>query len=250
MSENQTREDTIRKLLAKAERTENEHEAAAFFAKAEELMIKWGIENVTTEEAKSEKIEVRQFRVYDPYTKAQVNLAAAVARGFNCRVFYSDSYTNRKGEYKQYVVGATVTVVGFSGDVTQFDLLFNALNVHMPLALKDYMRSPEAKASWSSRHVQTNSFYSGFVNKVSSRLQERVRVVKEEVAPTGSSTALVLLDRKAQVDEYMSENFNLRQGRATRRQTDSRAYGAGSVAGSSANLGGTGIGGSRGSLGR
>ena len=245
-------EDKIAALLRKAECTDNEHEASAFFAKAEELMIKYGIENVTTAEAKAEAVETQKVTVFDPHYVRQVDLAARVARGFNCKVFYSRSFQDAKGKYRNRSVSATVTFVGFPSDLRRAIDLFTALNLQMPLALLNWKRSDEAKnqryAGYSD-HTLNHSFMIGYLNRVGSRLQETLRAAKQEMAPMGSSTALVLVDRTKAVDSFM-DDLNLGKRRATSRGTNSVAYGAGSAAGSSANLGGTGIGGNRGSLAR
>lgn len=247
-------EDTIRKLLAKAESTDNEAEAAIFFAKAEALMVKYGIENVTTEEARSEEIVAESVTVFDPHFKKQVELAARVAPGFNCRVFYTASHRDQKGAYRNSPYSAKVTFVGFSGDVRRAIELFHSLNIQMPLALKSFKKSRTTTDNWlagnPSNHVVNHSFMAGFISRVGSRLLEAKRAATVEMAPEGSSTALCLVDRAKQVSDYMKENYQLRAGRGGSRTHDSSAYGAGSSAGSRASLGGQGIGGTRGSLGR
>ena len=77
--------EKIKKLLAKAQNTNNDHEAQSFFLKAQELMAKAGLsqEDINLEE---EQEEVNQEIVLDKKTTCPRNLRLAIiiAKNFKC----------------------------------------------------------------------------------------------------------------------------------------------------------------------
>lgn len=232
-------EETIKKLLAKAERTDSTAEADAFFAKAEELMLKYGLEFLANErdEPVKELPTTLVIKVTGTYWREQVNLSAAVAAGFSCKVFYSSTY---EGNTHTKPNGARITLVGFPSDLEMASALFTSLNLNMALTCRSYVRTA-VKTSYSSRHVLTRSFMSGFSSTVHSRLLATKRRVRDAAEP---SLLPVLASRESQVQDYMS-TFRTRAARSAHRDHDYHAGRAGGDAASRADLGGSALGGGR-----
>lgn len=216
-------EATIAKLLAKAEGTTNPHEAEAFMAKAEELMLKHGIERAQVEAHrpgtvhKTEPIVTVRIRVADGhgYALGLVNIAHGIAPTFNVRTLQS---TNR------YDSSKTVWFIGHEGDVQDATTLFNSLAAQA---------IPQAKAWWKNEgkhntiwytdndaYLARREFIFGFARGAAARLREtRNRVV----AQSSAGTELMLIDRKTLVDKWIDENMQVGKGRATSRRTGGEA---------------------------
>lgn len=111
-----------------------------------------------------------------------------------------------------------------------------------------HLQSMVALRKWWDEHKDTNylfaresqrvrarrTFVVYFGHGAGQRIIESRRSVIEEA---GSGTELVLVDRKARVDDWVSENMEVGAGRASKRKYDGIASGAGDRAGRSANTG-------------
>lgn len=231
------RVEKIRKLLAMAERTENEAEAAAFNEKATALMISWGIEEALVQaegkETKDEIIRV-DLETSSPLIYAQelVGLGCKVARTFGMRGFSGKRWdTNR-----HYLI-----VVGYSKDIERFTLLWTSLQ-HQALTgmhawWKTYMRLHHVPNDKKAKQ----SFIYGFAARVSARLQAARRDTVQEATQTNPGTDLVLVNREKLVDGWVLENMATKKARA--RTVYQAGVWAGDSAGRRANLGQTGVGG-------
>src|SRR5688572_13087718 len=89
-------EDKIAKLLAKAEGTNNPLEAETFMRKAEELMLKHGIERAMLEDRKPGHVrqEIIVRRIHIPgghgYAMAMVNIGHAIGPSFSLKTLQSN----------------------------------------------------------------------------------------------------------------------------------------------------------------
>uniref|UniRef100_A0AAU7J7M0 Resolvase n=2 Tax=unclassified bacterial viruses TaxID=12333 RepID=A0AAU7J7M0_9VIRU len=128
-------------------------------------------------------------------------------------------------------------VIGFESDVAQAEILIRSLHVQALLAMKDWWRTARttthAYTSPSEQSRARGIFINSFGTGAGLRIRENRRTVVEE---SGTGTDLMLLDRKALVDEFF-EGMNTRKGRASRRRWDSDASIAGHSAGKEANTG-------------
>ena len=218
-------EATIAKLLAKAEGTTNQHEAEVFMAKAEELMLKHGVERAQLEAKKvgatkkTTPIVTKRIHIPDGsgYALAFLAIGHEVGPSFNVRTLQSsNSYDNSK----------TLWFIGHADDVEDATTLFTSLKAQAQPAAVAWWRS-EGKAQhiqsqWGYKpsdndaYLARREFIFGFARGAGSRLREtRNRVVHE----AGSGAELVLVDRKQAVDRWIDENMQVGRGRATNRRT-------------------------------
>lgn len=231
----------IAKLLAKAERTDNEHERDAFNAQAERMMLRLGIEKAELEaagEVKPEEIvEVtREWR--GNYSIVMVPFVSNVARGFgNLTILQNKS---RNGMLR------TTFIIGHKSDVEEFCRLLDSLALQVMSALKRWQRDNREDRAWMTdmeRYTGNRSFITGFGWAVEARLRAE-RTEEEATASTGA--ALVLASKEERIQGWMDEAHpNLRPGRGGARTHSHMASAAGQSAGQNASLGNKSVGGGR-----
>jgi len=230
-------ESTIAKLLAKAEGTTNQHEAEAFMQKAEELMLKHGVERAQLEAKqvgatrKTTPIITKRIRIKDGsgYALAFLQIGFEVAPVFNVRALQSSVYgSNDK----------MLWLIGHEDDVADAETLFTSLRTQaQPAAVAWWRKDGKAefearnwvKATDNEAYLARREFIFGFARGAGARLREtRGKVVQQ----AGTGAELVLVDRKAAVDKWIDENMQVGRGRATsRRSGGSGARAAGTQAG-------------------
>lgn len=226
-------ENTIAKLLAKAEGTTNQHEAEAFMAKAEELMLKHGVERAQLEAKqvgttrKTTPIVTKRIRIKDGsgYALGFLAIGHEVGPVFNLRTLQSSvSGSNDK----------VLWFVGHEDDVADATTLFTSLMAQAQPAAVAWWRTEGKAAHVESRwgykptdndaYLARREFIFGFARGAGQRLREtRNRVVAES-----SGAELVLVDRSKAVDQWVEANLQIGKGRATNRRTggaDARSAG-------------------------
>jgi len=212
-------ETTIAKLLAKAEGTTNQHEAEAFMAKAEELMLKHGVERAQLEAkqvgATRKTTPIVTVRIVIPdghgYGIALLNIGHEVGPVFNVRTLQS------KGPKAQ-----VLWFIGHEDDVQDAQTLYTSLAAQaIPAAKAWWKEDGKPNFMWTTpsdndAYLARREFIFGFARGAGSRLREtRGRVVQE----AGSGAELVLVDRKKAVDLWIDQNLEVGKGRATQRRT-------------------------------
>lgn len=192
--------DLIAQLLAKAESTTPE-EAEALTEHAERLMVKYMIDQATIDARRakagqaSEEIVEERLDFTGAYRGEMVHLSAMVAHGLgSVRVM---QYTGGVGKV------FSVWVVGFESDVSQAIMLINSLQVQAAVAVREWWRIQKEVYRYDNSYGQEKarrSFVHGFGSGAGSRIAtSRSQVVKE----AGSGTELVLVSRRAKVDQHM-----------------------------------------------
>lgn len=247
--------EKIAKVLAKAERTDNEHEADAFFKHAQLLASRHSIDLARARStiAKSEKREEPIQRTITVGAKGamgnarMVSLFLEIARAndLKCNIAHNSTY---------------VVAFGFPSDIEVTEALYANLVHQMVEGANAYLKSGAHKddAVWCYRTGQFKpvngrtarlNFYDSFTSRIGGRLSEAKREAEaaakaadeDRQVELSSGTELVLAEKKAEVDAFYEKRSNARGSwRGGSRSTNSgsqSARNAGWAAGGNARMG-------------
>lgn len=242
MTDQTTMREKIEKLLAKAERTDNPHEAEAFTKKAEALMAAWGIEAAMLDASRTagerEQVTESGLDFTGTYAKGMTLFAHLIAEGLGLTGY---EQVWRGKAHRRYIV------VGHTSDVERAHLLITSMQLQAQTALRAWWRDYDLKAylSPAEKFQARRQFLVSFATAVKERLVEQREEKKREAetqraAATGTgpaagpSVALVLADRALAVQQHMAAK---RLGNARSMTGSVHGGDEGAAAGRAANLG-------------
>jgi hypothetical protein len=189
----------IRKLLAKAEGTDNPNEAEAFSAKAAQLIAAHRIDPRHVAEAlASGELGLRRIVIgRGAYVRARLALLAAVAGNHDCEVVFET------GPH-----GTTATIAGYQSDLDVTEVLYTSLHAQAANQMAAVRRrTPAATQRWR------RSFLFGFARRVAELLaaaREDARVARAAEgahAPDGEEALPDVLARAGRVREFAARSF-------------------------------------------
>jgi hypothetical protein len=274
MRDEDQRLEIIRALLAKAERTNHPEEAKTFTAKAEELMVKWAIDDALLHGATQEVGTIDLSEIWLPaneYRAPKVDLLNVVAINHDCKlILYNQRYVCPECKRVLYRGGLCpmhngtakrmfkVGVIGFLQDRGFTELLFTSLLIQAEREFESSLiqsamarETPQDNRAGGHRIAWRNTFIQGYAARIGERLRAARRRATDEATEThGAGVAIVLADRSAMVQRRYNEMF---PKTTTKRSSAGRSWGSGwglgSEAANKADLGKPRVGGSRKELG-
>lgn len=232
----------INALLAKAASTHSAHEAEAFSRKAEELMVKWGINDAMLEsssgDVKSTNVIEQSIHFHGIYAKAMAG-------------FFGPSIVRGLGSMKMVLghSGTSLYIIGMPSDVNRAVELIGSLDTQAMAAMRRWWKDFPSRVflTGSEGYRERRAFLIAFGRTVQTRLENLRR---EEESTESTATALAV--RSTAVDEAFAEMYPSLRASSSRLKGSS--YGgrvAGESAGRNAGLSTTKIGtGSTVSIGR
>ncbi len=228
--------EKIRKLLAKAEDpAATAQEAEIYTAKATQLIADYGIDRalLARRDPASDPVRDLVVPVPAPYAADKIDLLGAVADRLRCVAVQ----TRRRGPDGEE---RSVHLFGHASDLRRVELLWTSLLLQ---ATSQLTRTPVPP--WEHKAAFRRSWLAGFRMAVTRRLdasEERARAEADErFARAGTSSALVLADRRAEVEAALHAAYP-RLGQARRRQLSGSGMPQGYGAGQRADLGGSRVG--------
>jgi hypothetical protein len=234
--EQETVAEKILKLLAKAESTTAE-EAEALLEKAAALQAKYSIDQAMLRMAgKTGGVGVieKVLTVKGGYAYALQQLALRIGggKGFKCLI-------GGRGNYK------VVYWIGHADDVADAEVLYTSLLIQQERAAREAMKSfkedPWSNVTVGSQRYQfKRSFMVGFADGVGEILvRAKKEATKQAEEQHGSdSVALVLVDRKDEIDHFYQDKYAGRVKSHRDRNRVGHGYSGGREAGLNADVGG------------
>lgn len=217
---------TIAALLAKAESTNHEKERDAFLAKAQELQIKYVVEDSAIRERmgqKKEEIISRKFceERHGSFIKAKRELINYLARMNRCMAVI--------GAKRSYV-----EITGYESDVDFVSVMYTSLLLQMQSAMA---RDEVFRSAGDPVKTWRTSYAHAWVRRVAARLQDALKASESDAEVSTPGTAIVLRDRRQEVSVAVSARYGkLRQGYKNTATSSYSGYAAGDAAGRRANL--------------
>jgi Protein of unknown function (DUF2786) len=214
----------VRALLAQAESTTFDAEAAAFTAKAQALMARHAIDAavVWASSDRNEKPTTIRVPVDDPYADIKALLLHVVAQRSRCRAVRQVRYD-------------LVSVIGFATDVAATEMLFTSLLVQSQAALQ-----AQGVGQAPGSHTRSRSFRSSFLlsytRRVDQRLAEINAFVEGGAADDHGSLLPVLAAHDGAVDDAVAGMFGELHHDVVRRSTDATGWARGKLAADLARL--------------
>ncbi len=185
--------DKVRKLLAKAEATTNEHEAEAFAAKAASLIATHRIDAARLATAgRGDALAIRSVLVgRGAYVRARLALLDAVASNHDCEVVFVSTRD-----------GAVAKMAGFTTDLDATTVLYESLHLQAASRMSAVRRrTPAATQRWR------RAYLFGYAARVRELLAATRSTVEAANAFAGGSVLPDLPGRAAQVKAFAATAF-------------------------------------------
>lgn len=218
----------VRAILAKAEDpAASPEESTTYFAKAAELMAKYGIEQAMLSAAKpvADKPSNRLIVIEGAYGKDRQQLLAFIGTALGAETVYTRVFEADK------VVNA-VDLFAFQSDLDRIEVLYTSLLLQAFNGMKH--GSPRSGESTTSYR---KTWLSGFSSAVYHRLKQAEDAAKSNhETQSGDSVALVLADRKSRVIAERNRKYK-KLSKMPKRKLSGSGWSEGSAAGKRADLG-------------
>ncbi|MEV0617641.1 DUF2786 domain-containing protein [Nonomuraea sp. NPDC050404] len=218
--------DRIRKALAIAEHPNTgPEEAETYRERAYSLMAKYGIERAHLAAAGQITDELASFplSIDKTHQAERVQLLTNIADAKNCRIL-------------QWKLNNTtyLMVSGYQSDLDAVQMLYASLTLQMAKEVANITRTGRRSLATARK-----SFMLGFASRVGEKIRQANKAATVEAEHVdGRSTALVLRDRKAAVNDYFDRMTPNTGHVKSRKVGDADAFYAGREAGDRADLGG------------
>lgn len=214
--------DKVKALLAKADSSEHEPERLAFYAKAHELIVKHAIDQADLADSDVDKDKI--IKIVIPRTPKRADDYLYHYICINNSVKYVRAGSPRDG-------GRVAWLIGYETDIQFCQALFTSLLLY---------RESECASAWMGHtggvHGKEwkHSFRMAFASRIYQRLQDFNRKTNETF---GNSGALVIIDRKRQVERFSRATIG-RTAKSAGTRSSAAAHTEGRAAADRANVSG------------
>ncbi len=221
----------VRKLLDKAERTSNAHEADAFSRKAAELIAEHRIDpdRLAAVDA-GDDLRVREIELgRGAYVRARLALLVAVAEAHDVQVVFQSRPH-----------GTVAMAAGFRSDLEVVEVMYTSLHQQAASQMASAKRQTGAATQRFRR-----SFLFGFADRIGEVLGESARRAEELAddhgrgSGTTTARALATRDRNQRIDDFAAASFGRVRSARAASAAQVGGWGAGAAAAGAADVGRT-----------
>lgn len=213
--------EKIKKLLALAANNANPNEAALAMERAQDLMVKYAIEE---DSLSSDPLRVKEAintealgMGFQRIPHWEIRLLNAISRAFFCRVWYRP--------------GRDAFICGRTTDRMALKATFEYLRAECKRMADVAWDKMPVDAVVHGKRFKTG-FYEGCVETVTVRMTDAMKLLVVDNA----GTAIVLANRQKDVDQWVTLNIKLRENHAQGKSVDHSGYNQGKAAGHALNL--------------
>jgi hypothetical protein len=223
----------VRKLLDKAENTDNAHEAEAFAGKAADLIARHRIDPDRLAERGdvADDLTLSELNVgRGAYVRGRVALLANIAEAHDVRMVYQSTPT-----------GSVAFLAGRREDLDIVEVLYASLHAQVASQMATLRRSTGAATQRERR-----AFLFGFANRIGELLVEAQDAATRESQATpdgGVATALAVRERRERVDDFAERTWGKVRAASRAAPLAAGGYERGASAASRADVGPRGVGG-------
>jgi hypothetical protein len=206
-------EDLIQKLLNKAEKTDSEQEAESLREKIAHLMAKHSIDEAVLSakraqegisESSDEIIRV-EIRYTGIYAQALQHWTAYIGQCFSCDTLWDGMSTNNRSNKNTFLYG-------HRSDVETVQRLVESLRLQLIRPLKALQ--VEQRDMWFpttvAAFIERRSFVQGFGSGAAAKINNEKKALAAG-SEYGTSTELVLVNRKDAVTRFMRSSTSIRK---------------------------------------
>ena len=221
--------ERVRKLLDKAENTDNAHEAEAFAGKAADLIARHRIDPARLAERGdvADDLALSELNVgRGAYVRGRIALLANVAEAHDVRMVYQSTPT-----------GSVAFLAGRREDLDIVKILYGSLHAQVASQMATLRRSTGAATQRERR-----AFLFGFANRIGELLTESHDAAARESQATadgGAAMALAVRERRERVDEFADSTWGKVRNASRAAPLDTGGYQRGSSAAERADVGRT-----------
>jgi hypothetical protein len=226
--------ERVRKLLDKAARTDNEHEADTFARKAAELVARHRIDPARLADDRSRDdlavIEIAVGR--GAYVRARLALLGSIAHAHDVRMVFQAT-----------PAGTVALLAGPRDELGVVEVIYTSLHQQAGVHMAG-IRQPTGAATQRVRRA----FLFGFADRIGELLQEARTSIESEVPVGGGpheERALVLQARRDRVDAYAQQTWGKVRSAAQPKAVSPAGFARGVQAAERADVGRTRLAGRR-----
>jgi len=187
--------ERVRKLLDKAERTDNVHEAEAFARKAAELVAEHRIDpDRLADTAQPDDLALAEIEVgRGAYVRGRLDLLHAIADSHDVRMVFRSAST-----------GSIAMLAGRHDDLSIVEMMYSSLHQQVAAKMSE-LRGPTG----ASTQRQRRAFLFGFATRIGELLAETRATVEAAAARSSGNdtTAVVLRERRDRVDDFARQSW-------------------------------------------